>query len=79
MDFAFHEAICLQSQMLNGSLEGEEEANRIVFLQETNDKQSTELNHIRQRVNSTLSRSVYVASCSKLKKCLRQSCRFLFY
>ncbi|XP_076806040.1 liprin-alpha-1-like isoform X3 [Clavelina lepadiformis] len=43
-------------QMLNGSLEGEEEANRIVFLQETNDKQSTELNHIRQRVNSTLSR-----------------------
>nr|XP_018671251.2 liprin-alpha-1 isoform X2 [Ciona intestinalis] len=40
----------------NGNCEVEEEANRIVLLQETNEKQSAELNHVRHRVNTMLSR-----------------------
>uniref|UniRef100_H2Y9X5 SAM domain-containing protein n=1 Tax=Ciona savignyi TaxID=51511 RepID=H2Y9X5_CIOSA len=43
--------------MTNGNCELEEEANRIVLLQETNDKQAAELIHVRQRVNTMLSRT----------------------
>uniref|UniRef100_H2Y9X8 SAM domain-containing protein n=1 Tax=Ciona savignyi TaxID=51511 RepID=H2Y9X8_CIOSA len=44
-------------KMTNGNCELEEEANRIVLLQETNDKQAAELIHVRQRVNTMLSRT----------------------
>uniref|UniRef100_H2Y9Y3 SAM domain-containing protein n=1 Tax=Ciona savignyi TaxID=51511 RepID=H2Y9Y3_CIOSA len=46
-----------RNPMTNGNCELEEEANRIVLLQETNDKQAAELIHVRQRVNTMLSRT----------------------